>query len=87
MHFADVCAAYPGQWLVVEAIEAHTEVRGDACRRILDQLEILEVCADGCAAKHRYRELRRAMPGKALCYLHTSYPALEFEAEAALLSA
>jgi hypothetical protein len=81
MRWTDACAAYPGQWLVVEAIEVHTEIHGDACRRILDQLEVIELCADGRAAMHRYRELRRAMPGRELCFIHTSYPALELEVQ------
>ena len=80
MRWTDVCAAYPGQRLVVEALEAHFEVHGEACRRSLDRLEVIELCADGRAAMHRYRELRRAMPGRELCFIHTSYPALELEA-------
>lgn len=80
MRWSDVCAAYPAQWLVIETLEVHTETTGDRCRRVLDRVEVIEVCADGCAARHRYRELCREMPGKILGYVHTSYPALEFEA-------
>ena len=79
MRWTDVCAAYPAQWLVIEMLERHTEMRGETCRRVLDRVEVIEVCADGRAALHRWRELRRAMPGRELCYVHTSYPALEFE--------
>jgi len=80
MRWTDVCAAYPCQWLVVEALECHVEVHGDACRRVLDRLEVIELCADGRAAMHRYRELKRQLPNKQLCFIHTSYPALELEA-------
>jgi len=79
MRWSDVCAAYPAQWLVIEVLEGHTEKHGDGCRRVLDRVDVIEVCADGRAALHRYRELCRAMPDRALCYVHTSYPALEFE--------
>jgi hypothetical protein len=79
MRWSDVCAAYPAQWLVIEVLEVHTEKHGDAYRRVFDRVEVIEVCADGRAAQHRYRELCHERPGRALCYVYTRYPALELE--------
>ncbi len=82
MRWSEVCDAYPAQWLVVETLEVHTEKHGETCRRVLDCVDVIEICPDGRAALHRYRELSREMPDKLICYVHTSYPALEFEVPA-----
>ncbi len=77
MRWKDVRAAYPAQWLVVEIIEQR--VAANSSQRIVEELAVIELCADGCAAKHRYLELRRQMPDRGLCFLHTSYPKLPFD--------
>ncbi len=135
MRWTDVVAAYPNQWLVVEALEAHVEVveppelaRGSCAdldavpepvahpnvgfdpwredepsdgtiaapiadpskttavgesgwtfRRVLDRVEVLELCADGRAAMHASREHARAYPSREVLCVHTSYPSLTFE--------
>ena len=43
MKWAEIRQAYPQQWLIIEALEAHTT---DEHRRILDRLAVLETCAD-----------------------------------------
>jgi hypothetical protein len=67
MRWSEVRAAYPDQWLIVEALEAHNE--GD--RRFFDRIAVLETCLDGSAAFRRYRELHRSFPERELCPLHT----------------
>jgi hypothetical protein len=79
MRWTDVRAAYPGQWLVIEVLEDHIEIVNSTPRRVLDRLAVIELCGDGCAAKHRYLELRHELPGRKLCFLHTSYPGLSFD--------
>lgn len=135
MRWIDVVSAYPNQWLVIEALEAHVEVMeptlargssvdldaipepvahpavgfdpsredepsdgtiaapiadpskttavGDAgwtFRRVLDRVEVLELCADGRAAMHASREHARTCGAREVLCVHTSYPSLHFEA-------
>ena len=75
MRWSEVRAAYPDQWLVIEALEAHTS--GD--RRVLDRIAVLEVCADGRATMKRYRELHRMHPEREICFAHTGMVELDIE--------
>jgi hypothetical protein len=75
MQWSEIRAAYPDQWLVIEALEAHSE--ND--RRIFDRIAIVEACAEGRAAMKRYGQLHREHPHRELCYVHTSKTELEFE--------
>lgn len=67
--------AHPDQWLVVEALEAHSE--ND--RRCFDRIAVIDACSDGRAAMKRYSELRREHPQREFCFVHTSKAELEFE--------
>jgi hypothetical protein len=75
MLWDDVRAAYPDQWLVIEALVARTEDH----RRIFEQIAVVEVCRDGEAALRRYRELHHAHPERELYFVHTGSPVLEVE--------
>ena len=75
MRWSDVRAAYPDQWLVVEALDAHTTDD----RRIFDRIAVVDVCADGRATMKRYRELHREHPERELCFVHTEMVELEIE--------
>lgn len=75
MRWADVRTMHPDQWLVVEALEAHSE----AGRRIPDRLAVVEVCPDGAAAFRRYRELHRRFPAREFIFVHTANEALNIE--------
>ena len=61
-----MCAVYPAQWLVIELLAN-------------DRVEVIELCADGCAAKHRAWELRASHGGRSFRSVHTSYPKLAFD--------
>ncbi|MFZ5879113.1 MAG: hypothetical protein ACOY0R_07075 [Chloroflexota bacterium] len=67
MLWTEVRDTYPDQWLVIEALEAHTE----ADHRILDKIAVMEVCADGTAAMQSYRSLHHANPEREYYYVHT----------------
>jgi hypothetical protein len=56
VRWCDVRAAHPDQWLVIEALEAHS-VDG---RRVFDQIAVVEVCPDGRTLMKRYATLQRA---------------------------
>jgi hypothetical protein len=53
MRWDDVRLAFPDQWLVIEALEAHS---ADG-RRIFDRIAMIAQCADGPAAMNSHREL------------------------------
>ena len=69
MRWADICAAFPDQWLVVEAVKAHTTA--DSMRH-LDDIAVVDQCQSGGAAFDRYRELHRDNPAREYYFLHTS---------------
>ena len=73
MQWSDVRPVYPGQWLVIEALEAHSENR----RRVLDRIVVVEVCPDGSSALRRYRELSGQHPGRELYFVHTANAELD----------
>lgn len=75
MQWSEIRSAHPDQWLVLEAVEAHSE--ND--HRIFDRVEVVESCPDGRAAMKRYAELRREHPHRELCFVHTSKSELAFE--------
>lgn len=75
MRWGEIRAAHPDQWLVIEALEAHSEDD----RRIFDRIAVVETCSDGRAAMKRYSELRRQHPHREFCFVHTSKAELEFE--------
>jgi hypothetical protein len=75
MRWADVCAAHPDQWLVIEALEAHTENQ----HRVFDRIAVVESCPDGAAALRRYRELHGEHRVRELYFVHTANAVLDVE--------
>lgn len=73
MQWQDIRPHYPRQWLLLEAIKAHSE--GD--RRILDQLAVLGAYPDSPSALQEYRQLHHAAPERELYVFHSSREALE----------
>lgn len=75
MRWSEVRATHPDSWLVIEALDAHSE----SGRRVFDRIAIVEVCPDGPSTMKRYASLRRAHPGRELCFVHTGAEKLEIE--------
>lgn len=75
MRWPEVRAAYPDQWLVIEALDAHSEDD----RRVLDRIAVIDLCADGRTTMKRYNELRRQHPHREFCFVHTSMIELKIE--------
>jgi hypothetical protein len=73
VRWEEVRKAFPGRWLVIEALEAHSADR----HRVFDRIAVVEQCADGPGTMKRYRELRRAHPGRELCFVHTDMVELD----------
>ncbi len=53
MLWPDVRKAHPEQWLIIEALEAHT----DGNQRLLDRVAVIEACPNGASAMQNYRRL------------------------------
>ena len=69
MNWSDIRATYPEQWLIVEALEAHTT---EDSQRLFDRLAVIETCVDGKTAMQRYRELHQEHPQREFYFIHTS---------------
>ena len=73
MNWSQVRQAYPNRWLIIEALQAHN--LGD--RRELDELFVVEECADGSAAFRRYQELHTKFPEREFYFVHTARETLD----------
>jgi hypothetical protein len=59
---------YPEQWLLVEAIDAHSK----SDRRMLDELSVVESFQDSTIALQQYARLHHEAPNRELYVFHTS---------------
>lgn len=75
MLWNEVRAVHPDQWLVIEALEAHSA--ND--QRVFDRVAVADLCADGRAAMKRYAELQHQYPHREFCFVHSSRSALDFD--------
>ena len=74
MLWSEIRTAYPDQWLIIEAIEAHTTT---SSRRELDKIAVIETCKDGIAAMERYRHLHSQYPEREFYFVNTSREELD----------
>jgi hypothetical protein len=72
--WSDVRLSYPHQWLVIEALEAHTTVDN---QRQLDRIAAIETCADGNTAMQAYRRLHKEYPLHDFYFVHTDREQLD----------
>lgn len=68
MQWAEIRRQYPEQWLLLEAIAAHSESN----QRVLDQLAVIATYADSQSAMRGYAQLHHRDPQRELYVLHTS---------------
>jgi len=74
MLWAEVKRKYPNQWVIIEAIEAHTE--GD--KRIISQMTVVDNFQDdNNKALLQYLQLHRKNRERELYVVHTSRPELD----------
>lgn len=73
MQWQEIRQYYPQQWLLLEAIKAHSE----ANKRILDQLAVVSIFPDSMSAMDGYARLHREAPERELYVFHTSREALD----------
>jgi hypothetical protein len=74
MQWQDIRSHYPDQWLIVEALAAHTQA--DAHRQ-LDKLAVIEPCANAKTAMQQYRLWHEQYPEREFYFLHTSRAELD----------
>lgn len=73
MRWEDVRKSYPQQWVIIEAVEAHTE----ESRRIIENIQLVEMFGeDNNGALRRYVRLHNVHPEKEYYVVHTSRPEL-----------
>ena len=75
MKWEEIRARYPHEWLLVEAIEAHSE-NG---KRILDKLVVIDVFPDWQEAMSDYKRLHHKEPTRELFVLHTDRESLDIQ--------
>jgi len=73
MRWQEICDHYPQQWILVEAIKAHSE----ANKRILEQLAVVGTFPDSVAAMQSYTQLHREALERELYVFHTSRKTLD----------
>jgi hypothetical protein len=73
MIWSTVREAYPDQWLIIEALAAHT----GGNQRLLDRIAVIETCADGATAMQSYRRLHREYPSREFYFVHNGREALD----------
>jgi hypothetical protein len=67
MQWTEIRQHHPHQWLLVEAIKAHSE----AGQRILDELSVVDTFPDSVLAMQRYTQLHQEAPEREMYVLHT----------------
>ena len=75
MRWSEVRQAYPDQWLIIEALQAHTQ--GD--RRQLTRIAVIETCPDGTSALRSYRRLHQEFPQREFYFVHTDREELDIK--------
>ncbi|MEK6754478.1 MAG: hypothetical protein AABZ00_19645 [Chloroflexota bacterium] len=73
MRWMNVRKTYPNQWLVIEAVKAHSA----KTKRVLDKISVLESCNDGVSAMQQYRKLHKKYPEREFYFVHTSRSRLD----------
>ncbi|MFQ5631540.1 MAG: hypothetical protein ACE5I1_22440 [bacterium] len=73
MTWNEIRTHYPHRWLLVEALEAHSD-RG---KRILDKLAVVDTFADSREAMKKYAFFHRRAANREFYVLHTDRDSLE----------
>lgn len=68
MLWEEVRKSYPDQWVVFEALEAHS----NNDYRIVDELAVIDSFDDSMEAFRRHNELHKQKPNRELYFFHTS---------------
>ncbi|HNT76177.1 MAG TPA: hypothetical protein PKH77_14270 [Anaerolineae bacterium] len=75
MIWEEVRQHYPSQWLLIEAIKAHS----DQGKRVLDAISVVNTFPDSKIAMQVYGQLHQESPERELYVFHTDRKILEIE--------
>ena len=75
MRWMNIRKTYPNQWLVIEAVKAHSL----KTKRLLDKIAVMETCLDGTTAMQKYRRLHQQHPEREFYFVHTSRKQLDIQ--------
>lgn len=67
MNWQEVRRQYPHRWLLIEAVEAHTQID----KRILDSLSVVNAFENVSTAMFEYKKLHRNAPEREYYVVHT----------------
>ena len=73
MQWSEIRESYPRQWLLIEAVEAHSATG----QRILDDIAVIQSFPDSVAAMQGYKQLHRRDPHRELYVAHTDRERLD----------
>jgi len=68
MRWEEVRERFPDEWVVLEAIKAHS-AEGN---RYIEEVVIVDTFEDPTSAMRRYNELHKQDPYREYCFFHTS---------------
>ena len=75
MDWDKVRQIYPNQWVLIEALKAHS----DSGKRLLDQLSVLNSFSDSLSAMQSYKHIHKNSPQRELYVIHTQKESLNIE--------
>ncbi len=75
MRWDEVRTSFPKQWVVAEALKAHSEEH----RRVVEDLAVLAAFARSGDAMRRQLEIHRAEPSREILMAFTGWEKLEIE--------
>lgn len=75
MQWVDIRNAFPNQWLIIEALEAHTQDK----QRHLDRVAVVEQCADATTVMPTYGRLHQEFPSREFYFVHTDREQLDIQ--------
>lgn len=71
MQWEEVQERFPNEWVVLEAMKAHS-MEGN---RYIEEVVVVDRFDDSTSAMRRYSELHKQAPHREYCFFHTSRPA------------
>jgi hypothetical protein len=73
MTWDEVRHLHPERWLLIEALQAHTE----GTQRIVEDISVAGVFDDSLVAMHRYKDLHHDYPMREFYVVHSSRETLD----------
>ena len=73
MKWDEIRTHYPQQWLLIEAIKAHSKKN----KRILDEISVVGMYPDSVSAMKSYTQLHQHAPERELYVFHTDRKELD----------